>query len=71
MKEETPEESLLDGYGLIAENQLVGDGSGWAMLRNLFQNKNGHRISVATTRSFFMQENRGLKDEELLAKYKK
>jgi hypothetical protein len=38
-------------YRLIAENQLVGT-HGSAVFRNLYENAEGHRVSVKTTQDF-------------------
>lgn len=45
---------------LIAENQLVGDGLGCAMFRDLFENALGERISVRKSKTFDMQSQRKL-----------
>jgi len=34
---------------LIAENQSVGDGCGWYLIRNLYEKPNGERYSVRKT----------------------
>lgn len=34
---------------LIAENQKVGDGTGWYLIRNLYEKPNGERYSVRLT----------------------
>ena len=33
----------------ISENQLVGDGNGWACLRDLFETPDGKRYSIRKT----------------------
>ena len=34
---------------LLAKNQAVGDGQGYAMLRDLYEEKDGTRISIRKT----------------------
>lgn len=50
---------------LLAENQLVGTSSGFAVFRNLFEKENGERVSVATSREFEIQKERTLPDGTL------
>jgi hypothetical protein len=70
MKYEVIEGEPPEGYELIEENQSVGDGFGFAVFRNLYENKNGDRISIATTQPFCVEKNRDATDEELIEKYK-
>lgn len=60
---------------LISENQLVGDGFGMAHFRNLFEDESGKRISVPTSRAFWVQDERKLGEHYppqsvMFAKYK-
>ena len=41
---------------LIAERDLVGDGRGWAVFRNLYQKEDGSCVSVKTSRVFWIQD---------------
>jgi len=42
-----PDKVLIrSGFVRIAINQLVGDGNGFSHLRDLYENKNGARISI-------------------------
>lgn len=50
---------------LIAENQLVGIGDGSAVFRNLYEDANGKRRSVDTSRRFDMQAERTLPNGKL------
>lgn len=40
---------------LIAHNQLIGTGGGFAVFRNLFEKPDGVRVSVPTSREFIME----------------
>ena len=50
---------------LLAKNQLVGNGLGNAVFRDLFEKPNGERISVPTSRIFIMQDERTLTNDRL------
>lgn len=56
---------------LIAENQVVGNGRGMAIVRDLYEVKNtSQRISVAKSRWFWViKEDRALTPDQLIAKY--
>lgn len=53
------------GSRLLAENQLVGTSSGFAVFRNLYETPSGDRISIPTSREFEMQNERTLPDGRL------
>lgn len=50
---------------LIAHNQLIGLGNGVAVFRDLFEDDNGDRVSVPTSREFWMEAERTLPDGRL------
>jgi hypothetical protein len=59
---------------LIAKNQLVGDGTGIAFFRDMYEKENGERVSVHITESFWMEDQRKLGEaypshEELIARF--
>ena len=45
---------------LIAENQLVGTSPRYAVFRNLYEDENGVRTSVCTSREFEVEAERRL-----------
>lgn len=50
---------------LISENQLIGTSPGCAVFRNLYEKENGERVSVRTSREFWIQLERTLPDGRL------
>lgn len=56
---------------LIAERDCVGDGRGWAVFRNLYEKEDGSRVSVVTSRIFWIKDVRPRRsDDELWELYK-
>ena len=50
---------------LLAENQLVGLGDGYAVYRNLYETETGERVSVRTSKVFWAEEHLCFKDVAL------
>lgn len=55
---------------LLSKNQLVGTSPGFAIVRDLFEDEDGTRISVHKSASFeVIRDDRELSPEQLIAKY--
>jgi hypothetical protein len=54
----------------IASKQIVGNGTGCAVVRDLYENESGERESVALSEWFWVvKEDKGLTPDELIQKY--
>lgn len=49
---------------LLSENQFVGNGTGCAMVRDLFENEKGERISVPKSAWFWVEDNKDVQTAE-------
>jgi hypothetical protein len=55
---------------LLSKNQLVGLGDGYAVFRNLYEKENGERVSVKTSKCFWIEDYKGISREELFEIHK-